>query len=234
MENNSMGELYTALSKAQGEFPDLPKTKTAKIKGFSKKTNKPYEMTYRYATLSDIRKGVQSSLSKYGLSIVQVIQDEKLVTMLCHSAGAMLKSEMFIDLKQTPQSLGSNLTYYRRYALSAILGVAADEDDDGQMAQTSKPTYQPKPQTPPQSKEAQDESIMDTIREIKGESPGTKEWVLIKKKEVMKLSEMRKWPIESVLRLIKKETGKDSLDDATPEQFNTICNFIEQNSAEVI
>lgn len=53
--------------------------------------------------------------------------------------------------KQTPQGQGSALTYARRYALCAMLNIAADEDDDGQSAEKLVTKPQPKP-APPQPK----------------------------------------------------------------------------------
>lgn len=53
----------------------------------------------------------------------------------------------------TPQAVGSAITYARRYALCAVTGVVADEDDDGQAAEASArrpaPVRKPRPQQPP-------------------------------------------------------------------------------------
>jgi hypothetical protein len=59
------------------------------------------------------------------------------MTTLAHSSGQWISGEMPIVLSKTdPQSIGSALTYYRRYTLSAMIGIAP-EDDDGENAQES-------------------------------------------------------------------------------------------------
>ena len=81
------------------------------------------------------------ALGKYGLSITQlVIQHEDgksyLNTRMMHSSGQWLESNMQIDPpKRDIQSLGSYITYLRRYAYSAMVGViSGNEDDDGEAA----------------------------------------------------------------------------------------------------
>jgi hypothetical protein len=53
-----------------------------------------------------------------------------LVTLLCHKAGGVIRTELTMKPAQnTPQAIGSTITYARRYSLMAIAGVAADDDD---------------------------------------------------------------------------------------------------------
>ena len=56
-----------------------------------------------------------------------------LETTLLHTSGQWIKSEYPL-LQGTAQQTGSSLTYARRYSLSSIAGIAADEDDDGTSA----------------------------------------------------------------------------------------------------
>jgi uncharacterized protein (DUF3820 family) len=67
-----------------------------------------------------------------------------LETRLIHAeSGEQITSHMPLVLtKQDPQSQGSALTYARRYALLAILGLVGDEDDDASRAQSPDPAYQ--------------------------------------------------------------------------------------------
>jgi len=56
-------------------------------------------------------------------------------TLLAHSSGEWIKSEIRIDpIAKDPQAIGSSLTYARRYALSSLLGIASEEDDDAEGA----------------------------------------------------------------------------------------------------
>lgn len=61
-----------------------------------------------------------------------------LITKLLHSSGEELVSEMLIPFTDDPQKFGSYLTYFKRYQITCILGISADEDDDGnQVSQNS-------------------------------------------------------------------------------------------------
>lgn len=116
-----MGELYGALATAQGGFPEIPKTKTGH--------------GYKYADIADILKAVRPVLSKNALAVFQSIEGDKLVTVLAHKSGATLRSEYPLVQDGTGrmnniQRIGAALTYARRYSLTALLGVAADEDVD--------------------------------------------------------------------------------------------------------
>lgn len=129
LQSENINELAAALAKAQGKIVSAKKDKK---NPFFKST---------YADLSSVWDACRSVLSENGLAVIQTIQTPEnkqmeLVTTLAHSSGQWIKSHMpIITAKNDPQSLGSALTYYRRYALSALVGVAAsDEDDDGNIA----------------------------------------------------------------------------------------------------
>lgn len=96
-----------------------------------------------YADLADIKSVVDPLLAKNGLSVVQhpegTHEDQVLTTRLMHESGEWQESSMPLYIpKNDAQSQGSAQTYARRYALSAIVGVAT-EDDDGQAAADSGP-----------------------------------------------------------------------------------------------
>lgn len=101
----------------------------------------------KYAMLPDIRDMVTPTLYELGLFVVQPVQmgdmGAYLETTVYHAESeGFLTSKMPLMLeKQTPQGMGSSITYARRYALCSILNIAADEDDDGNAASatTAKP-----------------------------------------------------------------------------------------------
>ncbi len=136
MENQVIGisKLAEALSKAQAMFQVPKKTKT-----------NPHFKT-KYADLSDVIDATKDGLSKNDLSITQGVVGTNLKTILMHKSGEFIESltPLMLD-KQTMQGLGSALTYARRYALSALLNVASDEDDDGNAASKQQPQTKPKP-----------------------------------------------------------------------------------------
>ena len=86
---------------------------------------------------------VRKVLPKHGLSIAQIVLPSEGVahvrTMLMHESGQWLASECRMPYDNTGsknaiQSMGSAITYARRYSLSALVGVVADDDDDGEGA----------------------------------------------------------------------------------------------------
>jgi len=127
MHSNQINELATALAKFQGEMPQVVKNKKATIL-----TKSGSSYSYKYADLTGILDSVRPNLSKHGLSTTQIFVDYKIITMLMHSSGQFISSELELNCAEEikPQELGSIITYMRRYALVSILGISADEDDD--------------------------------------------------------------------------------------------------------
>jgi hypothetical protein len=134
MDNSSpaINELAMALSKFQGSVEPIQKSKTAKVGSYS----------YNYADLADINLKIKKPLSENGLGIVQrFIRSDKgamLQTILTHSSGQWISSELPLQVFEKVQQLGSEITYLRRYTLSSLLGIVTDDDDDGKMANEAK------------------------------------------------------------------------------------------------
>ncbi len=88
----------------------------------------------KYATLSNILNVVANPLENAGLVFSQFPDGENgLTTILIHpESGEFMQSTFDMHMvKNDPQAMGSAITYSRRYALGAILGLNIDEDDDG-------------------------------------------------------------------------------------------------------
>ena len=90
----------------------------------------------KYADLAAIFDAARKPLSANGLAIVQTIGDGVLHTRLLHTSGQWIASEHPLPMSGRPQEIGSALTYARRYSLSALIGIAADEDDDANAAKS--------------------------------------------------------------------------------------------------
>lgn len=90
----------------------------------------------KYTSLKNILEAIRQPLAEAKLSFVQFPTGEcGLVTRLMHASGEWMESQyQMVPIKNDPQAIGSAITYMRRYALSAILGLAFDEDDDGNAA----------------------------------------------------------------------------------------------------
>jgi hypothetical protein len=123
--SNSIESLATALSKAQAAIENVSKDKQA--------------YGYKYADLASCLAAVKKPLADNGLSVSQLVSQDKdgkqvLVTLLIHESGQWLKSIFAVEnvvMKQcnSLQQLGAGLTYTRRYALSAIVGLTQEDDD---------------------------------------------------------------------------------------------------------
>ncbi len=132
MNDGAINEIAEALAKAQAEMTNPPKTKSANVKS---KTGASYK--YQYADLAEIIEHVRPVLAKHELAYTQTIDTgEKtiLITRLMHKSGQVLQSTYPLPTGAAAQEMGSAITYARRYSLCAILGIAAEEDDDGQKA----------------------------------------------------------------------------------------------------
>lgn len=141
--------LNTAFAKAQGEFPSIGKTKTVKVR-----TNTGGEYTFSYAPLETIIAAVKPVLAKHGLAVTQLLEQVDgrpgLRTELRHSSGGVLGSSFPLPMvPESAQKLGSLLTYLRRYTITAILGIATEDDDDGAQAAGATVAEQPRNTAPP-------------------------------------------------------------------------------------
>lgn len=85
----------------------------------------------RYVDLSGVLKSAQKLLAKNGLSVMQIISGGDIITLLTHKSGQWVKSVCPIGSYKSQQDRGSAITYTKRYAICAMLGIAADTDDDG-------------------------------------------------------------------------------------------------------
>lgn len=120
--SEAIDQITTVLSAFQGEIeqPHLNK-------------ENPYFKS-RYVDLSGVLKAAQPILAKNGLCVAQIISGGDLITLLSHKSGQWFKSICPIGNYKNQQERGSAITYTKRYAICAILGIAADTDDDGNSA----------------------------------------------------------------------------------------------------
>ena len=136
-QSPSINLLAEALAKAQGVIVAPPRSRTVRV--VPRTGGAGY--TFKYATLSDIIDAVQKPLSDNGIARLQLVSHDanggfyKLTTYLVHSSGQFIACEVpIITEGHSNQQFGSALTYMKRYTLSAMVGLAADEDDDGNAA----------------------------------------------------------------------------------------------------
>ena len=122
-QSEQINELAAALSVAQG-----------KITGALKDSANPFFKS-KYADLASVWDACRSALSENGLAVIQTTEavdpsTVTVVTTLAHKSGQYIKGILTMVPKDpSPQAIGSCLTYARRYALAAIVGVAQVDDD---------------------------------------------------------------------------------------------------------
>jgi len=127
MENTAQQQYAQALVAAIGELSNVPKT-----------ASNPYFKS-KYAPLDAIVEATRPVLAKHGLAIQQqplfMEGTAGVETTILHKSGHSTTTTLLLPLKdQSPQGVGSAITYARRYALAAVLGLATEDDDDGNIS----------------------------------------------------------------------------------------------------
>lgn len=122
MQSEQINELATAMAKMQGD-----------LESAAKSSENPF-FKNKYADLATVWDVCRLPMSKNGLALIQQISiiNEKsvLVTTLTHSSGQWMRSICpIITSKQDAQGMGAGITYMRRYAMCAMLGITQDDDD---------------------------------------------------------------------------------------------------------
>jgi len=129
--SDNLDKLAVSLIKAQSE-----------MKGAEKKSTNPF-FNSGYADLHTVIEASVPHLNRHGIAVIQGNDGEKpgefyVTTMLLHESGQWIKSKLRMPIeKATAQSIGSTITYGRRYGLSAIAGIS-QYDDDGNLASNKK------------------------------------------------------------------------------------------------
>ena len=199
-KSESIKELAAALAKFQGEVNNPSNTAT-----------NPFFKS-KYAPLSEVINVTRPILSKNGLSVVQAPSTDgdsvTITTILMHESGEWIESPA-LTLKMdkvTAQGAGSAITYARRYAISAILGISSEDDDDGNGAEPDEPP------TKPGSKPI----------ESKSEKPLSEAQI----KRLYVIGKTAGYDTETVNNQIKVRLNKN-VDELTKAEYDTICKGYE-------
>lgn len=136
MEPQTTHNLHAALAAAQGDFEPIKRDKSVTV---TMKSGGKY--SFSYAPLESILHAVTPALSKNGLCLTQATKclesgKEFVETTLRHASGEVLTNVIPIFVRDDgPQAYGSALTYARRYGVTLLLCISADDDDDGNAAE---------------------------------------------------------------------------------------------------
>ncbi|MGY4615471.1 hypothetical protein ACVWZ4_000698 [Bradyrhizobium sp. USDA 4472] len=151
-----IGAIAAALARAQAELTNPEKTLTAQIRSPFLRDD---DRTFRYASLASGLDIVRKTLSRHEIAIIQTTRTDvttgtiHLTTLLAHASGEWISSEWPVCASkdvEAPHRMGAALTYARRYALFALVGIAGEDDLDAPDALAGPPSAES--QAPPSAK----------------------------------------------------------------------------------
>lgn len=121
MSDNQLNEIAKSLNKFHSLVPKIITNKTVKYN----------KVDFRYADLPSILDVVRKLLSECGMSIIQTFNGSELMTTLLHESGQKISSSVSLGISPNVdhKQLGAAITYMRRYAISAMLNLSAEEDE---------------------------------------------------------------------------------------------------------
>lgn len=211
-KSESIKEISIALAKFNAEMPRVEKDAT-----------NPH-FRNRYASLDNIIEEVKPLLAKHGLSFLQMAGGDgerlTMTTLLMHTSGEWIESEPLVmrPTKNDPQGMGSASTYARRYSLSAFLGIATGEDDDGNDA--SQPVQST--QTRDNTQTYQNRSQSNT-----GQSGATSNAITSGQIGMIKKLKLEKqMSDETYYDMLKTNYGVTSGKDLTKSQASKVIEFL--------
>lgn len=199
-KSESIKNLAIALAKFQGEVSNPSNTAT-----------NPFFKS-KYAPLETVLNTVRPILSKHGLSVVQAPSTEgnniTIATTLIHESGEYMEFpplSLKMD-KVTAQGAGSAITYARRYAISAILGISSEDDDDGNIAE----------------KQSESNKVGKDHQALKDNSLATDSQVGL----IGKLMKDKNYSAESMVSYTEKMYGKKSSQELTRQEASQLIEML--------
>lgn len=155
--SEQISQIAAALAAAQGEFKNPEANKLVSV---ATRDGRSYQ--YHYATLPSVFDATRAAMTKNGLSHFcgTAIDEAGRMVLSCriaHKSGEWIEAAMPLPAAGDPKAMASNLSYYRRYLFCGLVGIAGDEDQDGEPEEGRKPaTGQPRanggaPSNPPKA-----------------------------------------------------------------------------------
>lgn len=121
-----MKNLAAAIAAFQEKAPQIKLDKKVKIE-----TRAGKKIDFGYASLGQILDKIRKPMKEAGLTHIQTIKDGKLITTLFHvESGESIESELILPTSTDVKNIGASITYWRRYELTAMLGLVGEEDND--------------------------------------------------------------------------------------------------------
>lgn len=150
--SQNITEIAPAMAKAWGETPTPKHNKEVTVQ-----TKQGGKYTFNYTTLAGIMDAIREPFKANGLFVIQDVKTERsenssdtlltIKTFIYHTSGEYLSGgELTVKAAYDMQGLGGQITYLKRYSLSSVLGLATEQDDDGNSPEAlAGYTQQPEP-----------------------------------------------------------------------------------------
>ncbi|TFV71245.1 DUF968 domain-containing protein [Bradyrhizobium frederickii] len=196
--SEQIGAIAAALARAQAELTNPDKTLTAQIRSPFLRDD---DRTFRYASLASGLDIVRKTLSQQEIAIIQTTRVEEttghihLTTLLAHSSGQWISSDWPVcaarDI-EAPHRMGAALTYARRYALFALVGIAGEDDLDA-------PDTVAGPPAPPNLKASPGKGALNRAPVLRpGESAALREQLLRQLDALPASADLLSWAMASL------------------------------------
>ncbi len=214
--SESISNISAALAKFQSE-----------VKQPKKDTNNPF-FNKKYVPLEGVVSVITEPLAKNGLSYIQSTGTEGenviVTTLLMHTSGEFIESDpLRLPGHQVqkgggkdfnPQGIGSAITYGRRYSLTALLGIASEEDDDGNSGSGDQSTSGNKPNS---------QSAGNGQVDKRSEAQVKRLFAIAKDKGVS---------VANLKKALMKDYNKTQAEDLTKKEYDELCGRLEAAGKE--
>lgn len=203
-KSETITELSKAFAKTQKE-----------MKQPLKDANNPFFKS-KYVPLENVVEAITESASKNGLSFTQFPSSDEagnvtVGTLVMHESGEWIEYDpiKMKPVKNDPQSIGSAITYAKRYALSAIFGITSDQDDDGNEATQAKDKPAKKSNDPVISVEQANKYLKEiaSIAKSKGKEDGSIAKWFLQHLNVANYKQIKQSQVEQADMLLEKLKG---------------------------
>ena len=213
--SESLTNIMPAFAKAQAALGTVEKKKTAEIR------SSKGSYTFTYADIADVLEAIKPTLKEHELAIMQDVANAEsgvsIATRLVHSSGEWIESDPLrlpVDARHA-QAVGSAITYGRRYSLSALLGIATEDDDGGGTATNNAQSKTPSPQreTPKNNNDPVRTQAINAVKEYAGVQPED---------------------APAAIKSVCKAAGIDISNNRqlTDDEWQTVKDFVAKKSAE--
>ena len=273
-------EIIAALVMFQGKVPAITMNKKATVKYWSKAEKRMETKEYSYADLGAIYETIRPIFQELKIAVsqepaikyseIETIDDQGAVsktvcaevsvrTMLYHESGQFLENEISLRAVDSRiQSVGSAITYAKRYGISALLGLSTEEDDDGGLghdsggvgkAQDASKSRQTNGKPPKRqanttfTKHTQEAPKTASQPAVKQEQPKLNHSDEEQRKNGLIIGEQvkligslvteRKIPPEKFKNFLELVYGVDSRWKLKSEKFNELCNVLLKNPKSI-